>query len=614
VTYSRPRRRGTGRLLCVPLGVVLTAVLLPAGIAGAGPVPAAPRIHDIQGAAQLSPLVGDQVTQVPGVVTAVTGNGFWAQDPRPDTNEATSEGIFVFTRSKPTVVVADSVLVDGLVAEFRPGGATSANLTRTELDASAVTVAAHGAPLPPAVVVGPHGRRPPSTVIEDDATGDVDTSGTFDPRKDGIDFYESLEGMRVAVDDAVVIGPRTQFGEVPVLPERGAGAAVRSRGGGLVLRPGDTNPERLIIDDTLAGVPAVNVGDSFPGRSVGVLDYAFGNFKLFLTATPQVATGEIARETTQPARADELAMATANLENLDPSDPPAKFQGLAQEIVGSLRSPDLLALEEVQDNSGPDDDGTVAADQTVAQLVTAISAAGGPAYDWRSISPDNNADGGEPGGNIRVGFLFRTDRGLGFVDRPGGDASTPVTAADDGTGHARLSLSPGRVDPLNPAWVNSRKPLAGEFLWHGGRVIVIADHWNSKGGDDPLYGRYQPPRLPSGIQRQAQAKAVADFVTSIRAVDPHARVIVAGDLNDYEFSAPLKTLSTGTGLRDLATGLPVDDRYTYDYEGNSQVLDHILLSPELTRQPYVYDIVHMNAEFADQISDHDPSVVRLRLG
>ncbi|MGI8331024.1 endonuclease/exonuclease/phosphatase family protein [Actinomadura scrupuli] len=613
MTYARLRRRGPGRLLCGCLAAGLTVVLLP-GTGDAAPVPVAPRIHDIQGAAQLSPLAGQQVGQVPGVVTAVTANGFWAQDPRPDHDDATSEGIFVFTRTRPSAVPSDSVLIDGVVAEFRPGGDTSANLTRTELDASAVTVVAHGVPLPPAVVVGPHGRRPPGTVIEDDATGDVEISGTFDPGKDGIDFYESLESMRVVVDDAVVVGPRTQFGEVPVLPERGAGATVRSRRGGLVLRPGDADPERLIVDDTLVSVPAVNVGDRFAGRSTGVLDYAFGGFKLFLTATPQVVTGPIARESARPARAGELALATANMANLDPSDPPAKFQGLAQEIVGGLGSPDVLALEEVQDNSGPDDDGTVAADQTVAQLVTAISAAGGPAYDWRSIPPQNNADGGEPGGNIRVGFLFRTDRGLSFVDRPGGDAATPVTAVDDGTGRARLSVSPGRVDPLGPAWANSRKPLAGEFSWHGVRVIVVAGHWNSRGGDDPLFGRYQPPRLPSQVQRQAQAEAMAGFVNSIRAVDPRARVIVAGDLNDFEFSAPLKTLTTGTGLSDLAAGLPVDDRYTYDHEGNSQVLDHILLSPELTRQRYVYDIVHMNAEFADQISDHDPSVVRLRLG
>jgi hypothetical protein len=35
-----------------------------------------------------------------------------------------------------------------------------------------------------------------------------------------------------------------------------------------------------------------------------------------------------------------------------------------------------------------------------------VTAAGGPAYEWRSIDPVNLADGGEPGGTIRRVFLF----------------------------------------------------------------------------------------------------------------------------------------------------------------------------------------------------------------
>src|SRR5262249_12190545 len=57
--------------------------------------------------------------------------------------------------------------------------------------------------------------------------------------------------------------------------------------------------------------------------------------------------------------------------------------------------------------------------------------------------------------------------------------------------------------------------------------------------------------------------------------------------------------------------LPLDQRYSYVFEGNSETLDHILLSTALKTRPLVYDVVHVNAEFADQASDHDPSVVRL---
>jgi len=57
----------------------------------------------------------------------------------------------------------------------------------------------------------------------------------------------------------------------------------------------------------------------------------------------------------------------------------------------------------------------------------------------------------------------------------------------------------------------------------------------------------------------------------------------------------------------------VAETYTYDYQGNSEVLDHILLSKGLAADPFDYDVVHVNSEFTDQISDHDPQVVRLTI-
>src|SRR5215510_10767119 len=72
---------------------------------GSGRPPETARIHDIQGAAHRSPRVGTSVSDVPGIVTELTSNGFWMQDAAPDANPATSEGIFVFTSSAPTVHV-----------------------------------------------------------------------------------------------------------------------------------------------------------------------------------------------------------------------------------------------------------------------------------------------------------------------------------------------------------------------------------------------------------------------------------------------------------------------------------------------------------------------------
>ena len=55
--------------------------------------------------------------------------------------------------------------------------------------------------------------------------------------------------------------------------------------------------------------------------------------------------------------------------------------------------------------------------------------------------------------------------------------------------------------------------------------------------------------------------------------------------------------------------LPADEHYGYVFNGNSQVLDHALTSKGAGKVEY--DIVHINAEFHDQASDHDPTVIRI---
>jgi hypothetical protein len=610
---------GLGRLLAT---TALAAPLLAAPAAHAAAP--SPRIRDIQGAAHISPLRGATVARVPGVVTARTVNGFWMQDPRPDRSHATSEGVFVFTRTAPEPQVGDSVRVDGKVSEFRPGGGTAGGLTRTEIDATATTVDAHGTPLPAPAVLGPRGLHPPGAVIER-GQGNVERGGAFDPRRDAIDFYESLEGMRLRLGDAVAAGP-TRYGELPVLPAGGAGARTRTARGGILLRDRDANPERIILDDALAPLPGMNVGDRLPGANDGVLDYAYGDYKLLLTATPRRVSGGLPREATRPQRAGELAVATAGLDGLNPDSPAARFDAVARDVVEGLRSPDLVTVTGLGDNSGPDDDGTVADDQTVAQLITAISAAGGPAYDWRSVDPRDNEDGGRKGANDRVGFLFRTDRGLAFVDRPSlaepvpdepperpDPAVTSVRAVARG-GTAGLTLSPGRIAPGDAAWAGTRKPVAGELTWQGRRIIVIANQWFPRTGDDqPLFGRNQPPSQPTAWRRDAQARVVARFVNSVRRVDANASVIVAGDLNDRGTSIPVQTLATGAGLADLPAELPAGDRYTAVTAGNAEDLDHILLSPSLHRRKHEYDVVHRGAEFADRAGERDPTVVRIAM-
>ncbi|MQA79518.1 MAG: hypothetical protein GEV10_13750 [Streptosporangiales bacterium] len=585
----------------VAAGLTLTAVPAHAD--------ATTRIRDVQGRAHVSPLAGEDVADVAGVVTAVASNQFFMQDPEPDRDRATAEGLLVYTRSAPGVSVGDTVTVSGEVTEYRPGNEPT-NLTTTEISTTpdAVTVASSGNDLPAATEIGRGGRVPPSRVITSGVDGDVEASGVYDPRRHGLDFWESLEGMRLRLDDPVAVGPTNSFGELPVVVR---GASPRSASGGVVQTERDGNPERLVLRGAFADVPTANVGDTLRGAVTGVLDYNFGNYSLEIDATPAVRDGGIQREVTSRQHRSELSVGAFNVENLAPSSPAEKFTGLAETIVRNLRAPDILTVEEVQDDSGPTDDGTVTAGQTIEKLTAAITAAGGPAYRWESVDPEDNVDGGQPGGNIRVGFLYRTDRGIGFVDAPRGDATTPVGVTTR-HGRPRLTVNPGRIDPADPAFEESRKPLVGQFTWRGDDVFVIANHWNSKGGDQPLMGRFQPPSLTSEAQRVGQANAVAAFVDTLQRADRDAAVVAAGDFNDFPWSPPLRTLTSRTGLVDLPRALPLRDQYTYDYQGNSEVLDHILLSRGLAKRGYRYDVVHVNAEFADQLSDHDPQVVRVR--
>jgi predicted extracellular nuclease len=267
-------------------------------------------------------------------------------------------------------------------------------------------------------------------------------------------------------------------------------------------------------------------------------------------------------------------------------------------------------VEEVQDESGPTDDATVAASGTYSRLISAIKTAGGPTYDYRQIDPANDEDGGAPGGNIRQAMLFNPAR-VSFKDRPGGTstASTEGVAKD---GHAQLSFSPGRIDPENAAWQDSRKPLAGEFVFKGHRLIVIANHLIAKLGDQPVFGRFQPPEQPSEDKRIQQARIINGFVAGILDIEPNANIVVLGDMNDFEVSDSIAALKGAQQLFSLVATLPRDRRYSYIYQGNSEVLDQILVSRNLLKSATVqYEIVHVNAEFAEQASDHDPSLVRL---
>jgi predicted extracellular nuclease len=329
--------------------------------------------------------------------------------------------------------------------------------------------------------------------------------------------------------------------------------------------------------------------------------------------TPEVAT---------PARPGQLAVATYNLDNLSPKSGAAKFASLGTQIAHNLGAPDILAVQEIQDNDGATDDGVTDATVTLTDLVSAIKAAGGPAYSWTEIDPVNDQDGGQPGGNIRQVILYRTDRGLTFDPAPGGGST--VADSVTGTGAATaLAQSPGRIDPANPAWsgaetltdprtgrsmpsADSRKPLAAQFTWEGHTIFVINNHLTAKLQDDADFGRFQPPVLFTEIQRTQQAQILHGFVQQIEKADPAADVILLGDLNDQGFSPTFATLESGRALIDPMNRLPLNQHYDYDFDGDSETLSGLLVSPALAPFVTFANAIHINANFADQTSDHDP--------
>ena len=108
---------------------------------------------------------------------------------------------------------------------------------------------------------------------------------------------------------------------------------------------------------------------------------------------------------------------------------------------------------------------------------------------------------------------------------------------------------------------------------------------------------------------------------------------MAGDLNDFQFGEPgegadhpvaiLEGIGGGVPLTNLLNLEKEAERFTYLYDGNSQVLDHMLVSPALLDLFVAVDALHFNAGYPDSLggdattplrsSDHDPLEGRFNL-
>lgn len=589
----------------------------PTASGGASVPPAGERttIMAIQGADHTSPMLGRSVV-TGGVVTAVDSNGLYVQDIEGDGDIATSDAVFAFTGGAPTaeggetLAVGDTVRIAGTVAEFVPGGEGSGNLSTTQLGNATITKTGT-ATLPVPVVMGMTGRPAPDRNIDDDAFAN------FEPDRDGIDYFESLEAMRVTVPEPLAIAPTNRFGELFTLADGGTGASGISERLTLNVSPDDFNPEKIQIDENedilpRFELPFVDAGARLADVS-GVLGYGFGNFEVYPTETFDVVPSSLVPETTTLSEEDDrLSIATYNVLNLDPNDADGdtdvadgRFGAIAEHIVDNLGAPDIVALQEVQDGSGSADDGTTSAAATLATLVEAIVVAGGPRYAFADTEGlVDKSVGGQPGGNIRVAFLHDPERVT-----PNG---TPVPLTDP------ADQASNRMNPF----FGSRLPLVAEFSFGGRNVTVVNNHFSSKGGSAPILGVAQPfderqedvDVNGSLDERRLQAEAVDAFVAARLDTAPDANVIVLGDLNEFEFVSPLADILS-RNLENTTFAVPEEERYSFVFQGNSQQLDHVFVSASLADSVEV-DIVHVNTELAEtseRASDHDPVLVSVSL-
>ncbi len=628
-----------------------------ASIAGidAGPTEAA--IFEIQGAGHVSTFgevvetedgeldfIGEEVTTT-GIVTAIDSNGFFLQDAEGDGDDTTSDGIFVFTGDEPSVAVGDEAAVVGTVDEFVPGGFDTNNLSTTQIVADSTEVLSSGNVLPAAALLGLGGRPVPNvTVISEDEAPEIgaldlrdpaDGNTGFDPAEDGIDFFETVEGMRVTVEDPVAVSATNQFGETWTLTNGGSAEVIEPdeartvRDGipaGINLAAeadgfGDLNPERVQLQFDSGVLPEgldpadISNGDTL-SHVTGVVGYSFGNFEVLITEPFEVTPSGITPEVTElvPTE-DQLTVVAYNIlnvtGNLDDDDADGddldadQIAQIAEQLVSNLGSPDIVALQEVQDDSGETDDGTLDATGTLETIVAAIEAAGGPAYEFVGAEVDEDGEtGGVPGGNIRNAFLYNPERVDSFVG-----LTLEVEELDD----------LGVTDPTT--FDGTRDPLLGLAEFNGEEIILLNNHLTSRFGSSPIFGAEQLFTQAGEEEREAETGALNEVVDTFLGADPDANIVVLGDLNTFEFTNDLTEILPGTGedqvLTNLITdALTEDDAYTFIFQGNSQVLDHIFVTDGLLEVAEA-DVVHVNNDFpflSEQVaSDHEPVVARFTL-
>ena len=583
----------------------------PAGATASAAQVTAPKevknIGEVQGESHQSPLVGKEVVINNVVVTKTDkGKGFYVQDRVSDNNPRTSDAVYVASEEK--VVSGDLLRVQGTVKEgymeeysVRQGQTfkkPAGSLTVTQIINATITKLGK-AELPKALNIS---EKMPKDVVDNTPT-------KYNPETEALDYWESLEGMLVEVTKPKVTGPQYK-GDIYVLPGDYKGQKLNNIGG-VNLRPGVQNTEVLPV--TVGNKFVAKAKDYFNDNITGVVTYKNKTYKIDPSSVPAIQDGGLKREVSKiyPAE-DKLTIASYNIENFSANNsghdetPEEKVDKIANSFIKEVHSPDIITLIEVQDNNGGVNDGTVDGVKSGEKLAQRIKSLGGPDYKYTEIAPVDGKDGGKPGANIRVAYLYNPKRVTLIGKEKGGSEE----AARFVNGH--LEKNPARVDPTSVHFEKVRKSLAAEFEFKGERIVVIANHLKSKLGDDAIYGSNQPSVENTKAKRIEEAKILNAFIKEGLRQNPNLKFVLTGDFNDFEFSDSVKTI-VGNELVNLMAEHEQGDRYSYFYRGSNQSLDNILISKNI-KDKVVFSPVHINASFMEEhgrASDHDPVVVQI---
>ena len=581
----------------------------PAGTATAAQVTApkeVKNIGEVQGESHESPLVGKEVVINNVVVTKTDKTGFYVQDKVSDNNPKTSDAVYVASEEK--VESGDLLKVQGTVKEgymeeysVRPGQTfkkPAGSLTVTQIINATITKLGK-ADLPKALNIS---EKMPKDIVDNTPT-------KYNPETEALDYWESLEGMRVEVTKPKVTGPQYK-GDIYVLPGDYKGQKLNNIGG-VNLRPGVQNTEVLPI--TVGNKFVAKAKDYFNENITGVVTYKNKTYKIDPSSVPAIQDGGLKREVSKiyPSE-DKLTIASYNIENFSANNkghdetPEEKVDKIANSFIKEVHSPDIITLIEVQDNNGGVNDGTVDGVKSGEKLAQRIKSLGGPDYKYTEIAPVDGKDGGKPGANIRVAYLYNPKRVTLIGKEKGGSEE----AARFVNGH--LEKNPARIDPTSVHFEKVRKSLAAEFEFKGERIVVIANHLKSKLGDDAIYGSNQPSVENTKAKRIEEAKILNAFIKEGLRQNPNLKFVLTGDFNDFEFSDSVKTI-VGNELVNLMAEHEQGDRYSYFYRGSNQSLDNILISKNI-KDKVVFSPVHINASFMEEhgrASDHDPVVVQI---